>query len=192
MESAGEVTRLLTAVAQGDRQALDEMLPLVYDELRRLADAYLRDERPDHTLQPTALVHEAYLQLVNQRTVDWRNRAHFIGVAANLMRRILVKHAREKKADKRGGAAAEKITLDRAVGIFEEQNLDVLEVDLALERLASLDERKARVIELRFFGGLTTEEIAEVAAISTATVERDYTFARAWLYRELQPRGATP
>lgn len=191
MESAGEVTHLLAAVAQGDRQALDEMLPLVYGELRRLADGYLREERPDHTLQPTALVHEAYLRLVNQRTVDWRNRAHFIGVAAQLMRRILVKHAEAKRAGKRG-AGAERITLDRAVGAFAEQDLDVLAVDLALARLTTIDERKARVVELRFFGGLTSAEIAEVIGVSTATVERDYTFARAWLHRELRPQQVTP
>ncbi len=184
MESPGEITQLLVAASKGDRKALDEMLPLVYAELRRLADGYLRDERRDHTLQPTALVHEAYLRLINQREVDWRNRAHFVGVAAQMMRRILVNHAAAKKAEKRGGEA-EKVTLDRAVEFFEERNLDVLDVDLALGRLAAIDERKARVMELRFFGGLSTEEIAQVLEVSVATIERDYVFARAWLRREL-------
>ena len=184
MDGPGEVTQLLVAASKGDRKALDEMLPFVYAELRRLADGYLRDERRDHTLQPTALVHEAYLRLINQREVDWRNRAQFIGVAAQMMRRILVNHAAAKKADKRGGDA-EKVTLDRAVEFMEERNLDVLEVDLALSRLAGVDERKARVVELRFFGGLTTEEIAQVLNVSVATIERDYVFARAWLRREL-------
>ena len=191
MEGAGEVTQLLVAASNGDRQALDEMLPLVYAELRRLAGGYLRDERGDHTLQPTALVHEAYLRLVNQRSVDWKNRAHFMGVAAQMMRRILVNHAEGKKAEKRGGGA-EKITLDHAVGAFEERDLDVLAVDLALARLATIDERKARIIELRFFAGLTTPEIAEVLGISTATIERDYTFARAWLHRELRAHQDPP
>lgn len=184
MDGRGEVTQLLVAASKGDRKALDEMLPFVYAELRRLADGYLRDERRDHTLQPTALVHEAYLRLINQREVDWRNRAHFIGVAAQMMRRILVNHAAAKKAEKRGGDA-EKVTLDRAVEFMEERNLDVLQVDLALSRLAGVDERKARVVELRFFGGLTTEEIAQVLDVSVATIERDYVFARAWLRREL-------
>ena len=188
MEPAGDVTRLLVAAGRGDKSALDAMLPLVYAELRRIADGYLRNERRDHTLQPTALVHEAYMRLVNQHSVDWRNRAQFIGVAAQMMRRILVNHAEGKKAEKRGGER-EKITLDRAVGAFEEKNLDVIEVDLALARLAAVDERKARIVELRFFGGLTVDEIAEVLGVSKATVERDYTFARAWLYREL--RGGT-
>lgn len=189
------------AVANGSsRAALDALLPQVYDELHRIAALYLRRERAGHTLQPTALVNEAYLKLIDQRNVDWRNRAQFFGVAANLMRRILLKHAERKRAEKRGGGAvngeAVKIALDdskadaaattAAMTIYcDEQNLDFLALDEALEKLAALDAQKARVVELKFFGGLKAEEISEVIGKSVKTVERDWTFARAWLNREL-------
>ena len=164
------------------------MLPLVYAELRNVAERYLRRERKDHTLQPTALVHEAYLRLINQREVNWRNRAHFVGVAAEMMRRILVNHAEARAAGKRGGDA-ERVTLDNALLAFEDRNLDVIEVDASLKKLAERDERGAKIVELRFFGGLTNEEIAEVLGISERTIDREYAFARAWLQRALRPGG---
>ena len=182
-EPAG-VTRLLNDWCRGEREALDALLPTVYAELRRLAAAHLSHERPNHTLQPTALVHEAFLRLVDQRSVDWRNRAQFFGLAAEMMRRILVNHARERAAQKRGGGR-EKISLSAADNVAAEDTLDLVGLDEALDRLACLDARQGRVVELKFFGGLTTEEIAEVLKISTATVERDWRFARAWLYDAL-------
>lgn len=185
MSSAGSVPDLLAAAASGDKAALDQMLPLVYGELRRVADRFLRHERPGHTLQATALVHEAYLRLIDQREVNWRNHAHFVGVAANMMRRILVNHAEARAAEKRGGGA-ERLTLDSVVLAFEEKNIDAIAVDAALSRLAASDERAARIVELRFFGGLTNAEIAEVLASSERTIEREYAFARAWLRRELK------
>jgi RNA polymerase sigma-70 factor (ECF subfamily) len=186
MSSPRDVTELLVAAGNGDRGALDEMLPLVYAELRNVAERYLRRERRDHTLQPTALVHEAYIRLINQREVDWRNRAHFVGVAAEMMRRILVNHAEARAAGKRGGGA-ERVTLDRALLQFQDRNLDVIEIDGALKKLAEQDPRAARIVELRFFGGLTNEEIAEVLTISERTIDREYAFARAWLQRSLRP-----
>ena len=184
MYPSRDVTELLVAASKGDRGALDEMLPLVYAELRQVAERYLRRERSNHTLQPTALVHEAYMRLVNQREVNWRNRAQFVGVAAEMMRRILVNHAEARAAGKRGGGM-ERITLDRALLQFEDRNLDVIAVDDALKRLSQKDQRGARIVELRFFGGLTNEEIAEVLGISERTIEREYAFARAWLQRSL-------
>ena len=177
-------TLLLLAWTSGNRQALDQMLPLVYDELHRLAVNYLRRERPDHTLQPTALVHEAFLRLINQREVDWRNRAQFLGVAASLMRRILVNHARDRAAAKRGGER-ERVSLSLVEVPSGGPEVDVIALEDALERLAALDERKAKVVELRFFGGLSTEEVAEVLGVSRATVEREWSFARAWLFDAL-------
>jgi RNA polymerase sigma-70 factor, ECF subfamily len=170
-----------------ERRDLDEMLPVVYDELRSVAERFLRRERSDHTLQATALVHEAYLRLVDQREVNWRNHAQFVGVAANMMRRILVNHAEARAADKRGGGAT-RLTLDSSVLAFEEQNIDALAIDRALSRLGESDPRAVRIIELRFFGGLTNAEIAEIAGISERSVEREYAFARAWLRRALQTR----
>jgi RNA polymerase sigma factor (TIGR02999 family) len=158
------------------------MLPLVYDELRRLAAGYLRRERPGHTLQPTALVHEAYVRLIDQRQVDWTNRAQFIGLAAVMMRRILVNHARDRVAGKRGGGA-EHVSLTLAGDRIGSPEIDVLDLHDALEKLADFDGRKSRIVELKFFGGLTTDEIAETLGVSRATVEREWTFARAWLYR---------
>ena len=177
-------TQLLVAWGKGDRRALDQMLPCVYDELHRLATSYLSRERADHTLQPTALVHEAYLRLINQREVDWKNRAQFLGVAANLMRRILVNHARDRAAAKRDGDR-ERISLSLVEVPSGGPDVDVIALEDALERLAALDERKARVVELRFYGGLTSDEVAEVLGISRATVEREWSFSRAWLFDAL-------
>ncbi len=167
-------------------------MPVVYEELRRLAKQHLRRERPDHTLQATALVHEAYLRLVDQRAVTWQNRAHFFGVAAQLMRRILVDYARRRQAAKRGGAAL-KVSLNELVLAAEERSEEVVALDEALERLAAMDPRQGRVVELRIFSGLTVEETAEVLGISPATVKREWTMARAWLSREIRPgsRGET-
>ena len=161
------------------------MLPLVYAELRRLAARYMASERGDHTLQPTALVHEAYLRLVDQRRVDWRNRAQFVGVAAMIMRRILVNHARDRAAEKRGGGV-ERVSLTVAEDTFGRSELDLVSLHEAIEGLTALDPRAARIVELKFFGGLTTKEIGEVLQLSPATVERDWSFARAWPYDALQ------
>jgi RNA polymerase sigma factor (TIGR02999 family) len=178
------ITQLLEEVRQGEQAALAELLPLVYGELRRLAGHYLRGERPDHTLQATALVHEAYLQLVGQTSIEWQNRAHFFSVAAKVMRHILVDHARGHRAEKRGGGGL-RLSLDEAVSFYEERDLSLVALDEALGRLARLDERQARVVELRFFGGLTTEEIAEVLKVSTDAVRYDWRMAKAWLHRAL-------
>lgn len=180
----GAATQLLLAWSGGDRQALDRMVPLVYDELHGLAARYLGGERPDHTLQPTALVHEAYLRLVNQRQVDWRNRAQFLGVAASIMRRVLVNHARHRAAAKRGGGK-EHVSLSLVEAPSGGADIELVALEEALRRLEELDSRKARVVELRFFGGLTMEEVAEVLEISRATVEREWSFARAWLFDAL-------
>jgi RNA polymerase sigma factor (TIGR02999 family) len=176
-----DATRLLVDLGEGDQTARERLLPLVYDELRRLAGAYMRRERPGHTLQPTALVHEAYLRLVDQRRVDWRNRAQFVGLAAMMMRRVLVNHARDRGAAKRGGEAA-RVPLTVAGEVLTGPDVDVLALHEALDRLAALDPRKSQVVELKFFGGLTTDEIAHALGLSPATVEREWTFARAWLY----------
>ena len=184
MEGGG-VTRLLLEWGAGDRAALDELVPLVLDELRRLALSYLRRERADHTLQPTALVNEAYLRLVNQQDVRWQSRAHFFGIAANLMRQILVDHARRRAADKRGGADRQRLSLTQAERVAEGEGVDVLALNEALERLSGFDPQQARVVELKFFAGLTIEETGEVLGLSHATIERDWKLARAWLKREL-------
>jgi RNA polymerase sigma factor (TIGR02999 family) len=180
----GAVTALLIAWGAGDDHARERMLPLVYDELRRLAAGYLRRERPGHTLQPTALVHEAYVRLIDQRQVDWSNRAQFVGLAAVMMRRILVNHARDRVAGKRG-AGAEHVPLTVAADPMGTPELDLLDLHDALERLAALDARKGRIVELKFFGGLTIEEIADTVQISRATVEREWKFARAWLFNAI-------
>jgi RNA polymerase sigma factor (TIGR02999 family) len=182
-ESA-KITRLLIEWNNGRNGALEDLLPLVYGELRRLAAQRLRRERPDHTLQPTALVHEAYLRLVDQRQVRWQNRAHFYGVAAHVMRRILVDRARARNADKRG-AGWERVTLVGDRTPSESRDVDVLALDDALKRLATLDPQQERIVELRYFGGLTLDETAEVIGISTATVKREWAIARAWLRAEL-------
>jgi len=178
------VTELLKAWGDGDRGALDRLVPLVYAELKRRAGAQLARERGSHTLQPTALVHEAFLRLVDQRSARWQNRAQFFGVAAQLMRRILVDHARARAAAKRGGDAL-RISLDDASEAAVSPETDVLLLNRALERLAVLDPRQAQVVELRYFGGLSVEEVAAVLEVSEITVKRDWAMARAWLYREL-------
>jgi RNA polymerase sigma factor (TIGR02999 family) len=178
------ITELLVGYGRGDKEALDQLMPIVYDELRRQAARYLRREQPGHTLQTTALIHEAYVRLVDQRNVQWQNRAHFFGIAAQLMRRILVDHARTKKRVKRGGSDV-RVSLDDATVAVKGQDLDVVALDEALDRLAQIDEQQSRVVELRFFSGLTVEETAEVMHISKATVKRDWSMAKAWLHREL-------
>src|SRR4026207_2200735 len=183
---AGEtnITELLVGYGRGDKESLDKLMPVVYDELRRQAARYLRRERPGHTLQTTALIHEAYVRLVDQRNVQWQNRAHFFGIAAQMMRRILVDHARTKKRAKRGGSDV-KVSLADANMAVKEQDLYVVAWDEARTRLAEIDEQQSRVVELRFFSGLTVEETAAVMGISPATVKRDWSMAKAWLHREL-------
>jgi RNA polymerase sigma factor (TIGR02999 family) len=185
------VTQLLVNWSNGDKSALDHLAPLVYDELRRVANGYLRRERKDHTLQGTALVNEAYMRLVDQRNVHWQNRAHFFAVAAQMIRRILVDHARGHKASKRGAGAA-KLALDEALGVPGGRNdVNLVHLDDALKDLETFDSRQARVIELRYFVGLSVEETAEVLEISPATVKREWTTARAWLFRQLSRCGET-
>jgi RNA polymerase sigma factor (TIGR02999 family) len=185
MDSAPSgVTLLLRKASEGNREALDELLPLVYAELRRRAGARLRYERPGHTLQATALVHEAYMRLIDQKKVRWQDRAHFFALAGQAMRRILVDHARKRKAGKRGGAAT-NVTLNEAITPSKQRDVDVEALHDALEILESMDSRQARIVELRFFAGLTEEEIAEVLGISGGTVKRDWRTAKAWLFHEL-------
>lgn len=184
MSSQPVVTQLLKHAQTGDRDALDRLLPMVYDELRKLASYQLRRERSNHTLQPTALVHEAYLRLVNQREVQWQDRAHFFGLAAQMMRRILVNHALAHKAEKRGGKEA-VISLDEVVAFAAEREVNLVLLDEALARLAEIDPSQAKIVELRFFGGLTVEEVAEVMKISTATVKREWRTAKAWLFAQI-------
>jgi RNA polymerase sigma factor (TIGR02999 family) len=179
-----EVTQLLQQWSNGQERALDRLLPEIHDELRKLAASYLRRERPDHTLQPTALVNEAFLKLVDQRKAKWQNRAHFFGIAAQAMRRILVDHARAHSADKRGGEFR-KVALDEAHEIGHTVDVDLLALDEALTRLATMDAQQSRIVELRFFGGLTTDETAEVMHISPATIGREWRMAKAWLAAEL-------
>jgi len=183
--SSVNVTMLLKQISSGNQNAVAEPVPLLYDELRRMASRYLQRERPGHTLQATALVHEAYLRLVDQKGVEWQNRSHFFGVAAQQMRRILVDYARAHHAAKRGGPLP-KISLDDALAIAEGRTGDLLELDEVLTRLASIDAQQVRIIELRFFAGLTVEETAEVLNISPATVKREWTTAKAWLAREIE------
>lgn len=178
------VTRMLLNWGQGDQTALERLIPLVYDELRRLAHRYMQRERAGHTLQTTALVNEAYLRLVDQRKANFKNRAHFFAICANIMRRILVDYARSRRYRKREGEAR-KVSLEEAAALSSERAAEVLAVDEALQSLASIDPRKSQIIELRFFGGLTIEETAEVIGASHATIEREWNMARAWLYREI-------
>ena len=182
------VTQLLLQWNKGDPAALDALIPLVYGELRRLARHYLQQEKQGHTLSSTALVHEAYLRLVNQREVTWQNRAHFFGVASQMMRRILVDHARKRASAKRGGESL-TLALDDSIAATQGKAVDLVALDHALVGLAKLDERQSRLVELRFFGGLSIEETSEVLGVSTPTVKRDWASARAWLFRELS-RGA--
>lgn len=184
MTNPGEITKLLQ---QGDSAALEKLLPIVYDELRRLAASiFRRDFRSNHTLQPTALVHEAYLKLIGGSSeISWQNRAHFFGIAARLMRQVLVNHAVAHRAEKRGGGET-ILALDEAVSFFQEQNLEILALHEALEKLDLLDKKQTEIVELKFFGGLTNEETAEVMQISLSTVKREWEMARSWLYRELK------
>ena len=184
MDPAAQVTSLLLDLKNGDPAAVDRLIPIVYDELRRLAAHYLRDEHSADTLQPTALVHEAYLKLVAQAMPDWESRSHFFGVAAHLMRQILVDHARRHRSQKRGGGQA-PASLDEIVAVVPMKSDDIVALDDALNALAAVDVRKSKVIELRFFGGLTETEIAEALDISVASMKRDWSFGRAWLLSRL-------
>jgi RNA polymerase sigma-70 factor (ECF subfamily) len=182
--AGGEITLLLDQLRQGNRDAESQLMPLVYQELRQLARGYLRAERADHTLQATALVHEAYLRLVGQNDAGWKNRAHFFGIAAQMMRRVLVDHARAHRAGKRGGTDRRTL-LDSALAAANNQSAEMMALDEALDRLAALDPRQCRIVELKFFAGLSEEETAEVLGISTRTVKRDWAVARAWLFNQL-------
>lgn len=185
--SALDVTRMLIDWRNGDQSALEKLMPLVYTELHRLAASYLRRQRSDHTLQPTALVHEAYLRLVDERNVDWQSRAHFYGMAAQMMRSILIDYARTRVAMKRGGGAR-KLSLSAVDRVPAEPSLDLVALDDALKTLAAIDPRQSRVVELRFFGGLDIEETAEVLQLSPATIKREWRMAKAWLYQEIVKR----
>ena len=188
--SPGEVTQILKAMRSGDAKAVEDLLPLVYAELHRLARAYMRRERPDHTLQATALINEAYLRLVRE-DVDWNSRSHFIGVAANVMRRVLVDYARAHKANRRDGGL-KRVELHEDLAVYADQLKEVELIDEALTRLAELNPRQARVVELRYFGGLSVEEIAALLEIAPRSVKRDWSLARIWLFRELHPDGQQP
>ena len=181
-----QVTRLLRAWSRGSKEALDDLMPLVYEELKKMARNYLRSERPDHTLQPTALIHELYVRLVGQNLPDWESRAQFFGVSARLMRQILVDHARRRKAVRRGGNFASRIMLDEASAFSVDQADELLAFDSALQKLAGLDERKSRIMEMRCFGGMTVTDTAKALDISEPTVKREMRLAKAWLKRELQ------
>ena len=190
--SSADVTGLLVRWSQGDPEALDRLMPVIYAECRRIAEQQLRREHRDHTLDPTALVHEMYLRLVDQRRATWANRAQFFGIAAQLMRRVLVDHARARQADKRGGAAT-FVSLAAAADTHDDSRIaDFLAIDEALERLATRDPEQVRIIELRFFAGLTVEETARVVGRSPRTVKREWRLAKAWLYRELRPEHLRP
>ena|SRR4029079_16918886 len=180
-----QITQMLIELTDGNHEVVDQILPHIYDELRRLAGSYLRRERQDHTLQPTALVHEAYMKLIDQRQVKWQNRAHFFGIAAQVMRRILMDHARKHKAEKRGGDA-DKLPLEDEILVVSTNSSDqLLALDEALRSLAELDPQKAKIVELRYFGGLSIEETAEVMGVSVPTINRQWRTAKAWLYGQL-------
>ncbi|MGH9851394.1 MAG: sigma-70 family RNA polymerase sigma factor [Blastocatellia bacterium] len=181
-----EITQLLLHWSRGDQAALNQLMPIVYEELHKLAQSYLRQERPDHTLQPTALINEAYLRLVKQDFPEWQSRKHFYGVAAQLMRQILIDYARTRAADKRGGDG-QKISLDEALMFTDEKAAGLVALDDALVALAKFDERKVRIIELRYFGGLSLEETADALGLSVATIGHEMRLARAWLRREINP-----
>lgn len=189
-DPVGAVSLLLRAWGRGDLQARDDLVPIVYGELRRRAGAYLRRERTDHTLQPTALVHEAYVRLLGQHRVAWQNRAHFFAMAAQMMRRVLVDHARVHHAAKRPGAGV-KVILDDRIGAARPRACECLDLDVALDELSRLDPRQGQIVELKYFGGLSEQDVAAVLSISRATVSRDWETARAWLYRRMTtgPRG---
>jgi len=181
-----DVTALLAEVAKGNQAAQEKLVPLVYEQLKELARRYMRRERADHTLQTTALVHEAYLKLVHQKSPNWQGRAQFFGIAAQLMRRILIDHARHHLREKRGGAQ-EVLPLNEALAFSPEHSKDLLKLDEALDRLANLDPRQSRIVELRFFGGLSVEETSRFLGVSPITVKRDWAVAKVWLYGELRP-----
>ena len=184
-EEHQDITQLLVELTDGNKEVVNEILPLIYSELRKLAGGYLRKERGNHTLQPTALVHEAYMKLIDQKQVKWQNRAHFFGIAAQVMRRILLDYARQHKAGKRGGVG-ENVELEENLIIVEgEKSAELLALDEALENLAKIDEMKAKIVELRYFGGLSVEETAEVLSVSAITVKRHWKMAKAWLYGQL-------
>ena len=187
-ETTNEITEQLIAWSHGDEAALDKLIPAVYQELRRMADYYLRSEDSGHTLQPTALVHEAYLRLIDQTKVEWVNRSHFFGVAAQMMRRILVDHAKAKHRVKRGGTTP-RVSLDETINLSSERAAELVALDDALKVLDGLDERKSRIVELRYFGGLTVDETAQVLGVSDKTVMRDWNLAKAWLYQQLSQTG---
>ncbi|HXI89119.1 MAG TPA: sigma-70 family RNA polymerase sigma factor [Blastocatellia bacterium] len=180
-----DITSILIRWGEGDREALDRLIPMVYDELHRIAERYFRRERADNTLQPTALVNEVYLRMVNQSGVSWQNRAHFFGIAANTMRRILVERARARNASKRGSGDYKLDLTDVSDIPAEGSHLDLLALDRALEQLASFDQQQSRIVEAKFFGGLSIEETAEVIGVSPATIKREWVLAKAWLFREL-------
>jgi RNA polymerase sigma factor (TIGR02999 family) len=182
----GEVTRLLLEWGEGDAGALERLVPLVYDELRRIAEKSLSGERPGHTLQPTAVVNEAFVRLIDQKSIAWKSRGHFFAIAARTMRRLLVDHARRRDAEKRGGAST-RVALDEAGAVAAAPDADVLALDRALEKLAALDATQAKVVELHYFGGLTLEETAELLDTSPSSVVRAFRLAKAFLYRELSP-----
>ncbi len=184
-ENSNQITQLLQDAQSGNKSALDELLPIVYQELKRIAGKQLSFERKNHTLQATALVNEAYMVLVNQHSVNWQNRLHFFSIASESMRRILVNHAVAKKANKRGDGAT-MLSIDDVISFPNKQNVDLILLDEALNRLAKMDEKQAKIVEMKFFGGLTNEEIAEVMSISDSTVKREWASARAWLLTQLQ------
>jgi RNA polymerase sigma factor (TIGR02999 family) len=188
--SPGEVTQLLVDWGNGDKAALDRLTPLVHEELHRLAHRHMRLERPNHTLQTTALVNEAYVRLVDQRNLHWKNRAHFFSIASRLMRRILVDLARAHYGARRGGGVP-RVSLDEAAILSQERAGELVALDEALTRLAKMDERKSKVVELRFFGGMSVEETAEALGVSPITIKRDWSTAKAWLYREIANESAS-
>lgn len=184
-QAPSEITQMLIELTDGNQEVVNHILPHIYDELKRLASSYLRRERSDHTLQPTALVHEAYMKLVDQKRVQWQNRAHFFGIAAQVMRRILMDHARKHQADKRGGEA-EKLPIEEEILVVShDRSAELVALDDALHTLASMDEQKAKIVELRYFGGLSIEETAEVMGVSVPTINRQWRMAKAWLYSQL-------
>jgi RNA polymerase sigma factor (TIGR02999 family) len=185
VSTPADITALLVDWSKGDRSALEKLLPLVERELHRLAHSYMRRENPDHTLQTTALINETYLRLIDQNKVEWQNRAHFFGIAAQIMRRILLNYARDQNRAKRGGRAVH-VSLSNAAVMSPEKNEELMSLNDALERLADIDARKSKVVELRYFGGLSVDEAAEVLQVSPVTVMRDWQFAKAWLCREIQ------
>lgn len=184
-QSPNKITRMLIELTDGNQEVVNQILPHIYDELKRLASSYLRRERPNHTLQPTALVHEAYMKLIDQKRVHWQNRAHFFGIAAQVMRRILLDHARKHQADKRGGEV-EKLPIEEEILVVShDKSAELIALDDALEALAKIDEQKAKIVELRYFGGLSIEETAEVMGVSVPTINRQWRMAKAWLYSQI-------